>query len=328
MFRLQLLLGGAAAVLLAACSTAPAAAPTPGSQTAAALPSPPAPPPPPPAAAPAGPPQRVQDLGGGVYMLIGNGGNIGLSTGPDGAFVIDSQFPNNAEQNLAKIRELAGAGPKYVVNTHWHGDHAGGNAAFVAGGATVFAHENVRKRISGAVPTPALGGGGNAPAGPKEAWPVVTFSEGVDFHLNGETINVFKVQASHTDGDSFVHFREPDVLHMGDVFFNGRFPVIDVGSGGSVRGFLAAQKAALARVGAGTRIIPGHGELGTRADLEKSIAMLEGAIAAVQARINAGDTLEQAVAAKPLAPWSSWAWSFINEDRFTTILYTGLKAGG
>ncbi|MBI1340517.1 MBL fold metallo-hydrolase [bacterium] len=319
------LMSGAAALSLAACATAPAVVADPAPQVAAAAPA--SPPPPPPPAAPAGPPQRVQDLGGGIYMLIGNGGNIGLSVGPDGAFVIDDQFPNNADQNLAKIRELAGGGPKFVVNTHWHGDHAGGNAAFAGAGATIFAHENVRKRISGQVATPALGGSGNAPASPPEAWPVVTFTQGVDFHLNGETINVYKVQASHTDGDSFVHFREPDILHMGDVFFNGRFPVIDIGSGGSVKGFLAAQKDALTRVSATTRIIPGHGELATRADLEKSIAMLEGAIAAVQARIDAGDTLEQAVARKPLAPWSSWAWNFINEDRFTTIVYTGLKAG-
>ncbi|HEX5007544.1 MAG TPA: MBL fold metallo-hydrolase [Hyphomonadaceae bacterium] len=270
------------------------------------------------------PAPKTTDLGNGISVIFGQGGNIGVSSGPDGAFVIDDQYPNTAAANLDKIREISGGAPRYLVNTHWHGDHAGGNAAFAQAGAMIFAHENVRKRLSGEVRSLGLNGQ-PAAASPEPAWPVITFVDGVDFHLNGETIRVFKVRASHTDGDSMIHFVEPDILHMGDVFFNGLFPVIDPGSGGSVRGYLEAMKDTLKIVDADTKIIPGHGDMGTKADLEKQIAMLDGAIKAVEARIKAGDTLQQTIARKPLKPWANFAWSFIGEDAFTTTLYNGLK---
>ena len=270
------------------------------------------------------PAPKITDLGNGIQVIFGQGGNIGVSAGPDGAFVIDDQYPNTAAANLEKIRQIAGGAPRYLVNTHWHGDHAGGNAAFAQAGAMIFAHENVRKRLSGEVKSLGLNGQ-PAAASPEPAWPVVTFTDGVDFYLNGETIRVFKVRASHTDGDSMIHFMEPDILHMGDVFFNGLFPVIDPGSGGSVRGYLEAMKDTLKIVDADTKIIPGHGDMATKADLEKQIAMLDGAIKAVEARIKAGDTLQQTIAKKPLKPWANFAWSFISEDAFTTTLYNGLK---
>jgi cyclase len=270
------------------------------------------------------PAPKITDLGGGIQVIFGQGGNIGVSAGPDGAFVIDDQYPNTAAANLEKIKQISGGAPRYLVNTHWHGDHAGGNAAFAQAGAMIFAHENVRKRLSGEVKSVGLNGQ-PAAASPAPAWPVITFVDGVDFHLNGETIRVFKVRASHTDGDSMIHFVEPDILHMGDVFFNGLFPVIDPGSGGSVRGYLEAMKDTLKIVDADTKIIPGHGDMATKADLEKQIAMLDGAIKAVEARIKAGDTLQQTIAKKPLKPWAGFAWSFINEDAFTTTLYNGLK---
>jgi glyoxylase-like metal-dependent hydrolase (beta-lactamase superfamily II) len=266
----------------------------------------------------------MTDLGGGIQVIFGQGGNIGVSAGPDGAFVIDDQYPNTAAANLEKIRQISGGAPRYLVNTHWHGDHAGGNAAFAQAGAMIFAHENVRKRLSGEVKSIGLNGQ-PAAASPEPAWPVITFVDGVDFYLNGETIRVFKVRAGHTDGDSMIHFVEPDILHMGDVFFNGLFPVIDPGSGGSVRGYLEAMRDTLKIVDADTKIIPGHGDVGTKADLEKQIAMLDGAIKAIEARIKAGDSLQQTIAKKPLKPWASFAWSFISEDAFTTTLYNGLK---
>jgi glyoxylase-like metal-dependent hydrolase (beta-lactamase superfamily II) len=270
------------------------------------------------------PAPKITDLGGGIQVIFGQGGNIGVSAGPDGAFVIDDQYPNTAAANLEKIRQISGGAPRYLVNTHWHGDHAGGNAAFAQAGAMIFAHENVRKRLSGEVKSIGLNGQ-PAAASPEPAWPVITFVDGVDFHLNGETIRVFKVRAGRTDGDSMIHFVEPDVLHMGDVFFNGLFPVIDPGSGGSVRGYLEAMRDTLKIVDADTKIIPGHGDMAAKADLEKQIAMLEGAIKAVEARIKAGDTLQQTIAKKPLKPWAGFAWSFISEDAFTTTLYNGLR---
>ena len=212
--------------------------------------------------------RRSTDLGGGIQVIFGQGGNIGVSAGPDGAFVIDDQYPQYAPPPTSpRSRSSPGGAPRYLVNTHWHGDHAGGNAAFAGAGAMIFAHENVRKRLSGEVKSIGLNGQ-PAAASPEPAWPVVTFVEGVDFFLNGETIRVFKVRASHTDGDSMIHFVEPDILHMGDVFFNGLFPVIDPGSGGSVRGYLEAMKDTLRIVDDDTKIIPGHGDMATKADLE------------------------------------------------------------
>ena len=270
------------------------------------------------------PAPKTTDLGGGIHVIFGQGGNIGVSAGPDGVFVIDDQYPNTSAANLAKIKEIAGAGPRYLVNTHWHGDHAGGNAAFAEAGAMIFAHENVRKRLTGEVKSIGLDGK-PAAASPEPAWPVVTFTEGVDFFLNDEKILVSKVQASHTDGDSIVVFVEPNIIHTGDLFFNGIFPVIDLGSGGSVRGYLSAMEKVWAMADDKTRIIPGHGDMATKPDLKKQIDMLTGAIAAVEKHVKAGDSLQKTVAAKPLKPWSKFAWSFIGEDSFTTTLYNGLK---
>ncbi len=270
------------------------------------------------------PAPKTTDLGSGIHVIFGQGGNIGVSTGADGAFVIDDQYPGTAPANLEKIKALASGAPRYLVNTHWHSDHAGGNETFAKAGAMIFAHENVLKRLNATLPT--VGAGGKpAPAAPEAAWPVVTFIDGVDFHLNDETIRVMHVSASHTDGDSIVWFVEPNILHMGDLFFNGIFPVIDLNSGGSVRGYLAVMKETHARVGDTTKIIPGHGEIATKADLGRQIAMLEGAIAAVEKHVKAGDSLAKTVAAKPLKTWSKNAWSFIPEDSFATVLYNGLK---
>lgn len=271
------------------------------------------------------PAPKTVDLGSGIHVIFGQGGNIAVSAGADGIFVIDDQYPNSAPANLAKIKEIAGGAPRYLVNTHWHGDHAGGNKAFAEAGATIFAHENVRKRLTGEMKS--IGGNGQAaPAAPEPAWPVITFHDGVDFYLNDESIKVTKMRSSHTDGDSIVWFKEPNILHTGDILFNGLFPVIDLGSGGTVRGYLQAMQDINAMVDEKTRLIPGHGDMATKADLEKQIAMLDGAIKAVEARIKAGDTLQQTIAKKPLKPWAGFAWSFISEDSFTTTLYNGLKS--
>ncbi len=325
-----ILLTTVAMLALGACATAPVE--TTGPATAAAA-SPAAPATPAAPAAPAAPApntqavSRVIDLGQGVSMLMGQGGNLGLSVGADGVFMIDDQYVTNAVANLAKIEEIAKGKPKFLINTHWHFDHAGGNEVFAKAGATVFASDAVRKRLTGETVT--TGRTALAAPLPKEAWPVVTFVNGVDFHLNGQTIRAIRAPLpAHTDGDTLVYFVEADVLHTGDTYMKDRYPFVDTGSGGTQAGFIAAIKKALEIAKPTTKIIPGHGELATRADLEAALAMHEGARAAVEAQIKAGKTLEQTVAAKPLAQWTprfGGAGSFITDDAYVTVIYNELK---
>jgi len=197
---------------------------------------------------------------------------------------------------------------------------------FAKAGATVFASDNVRKRLTGELASVGPGAAGGPV--PKDAWPVVTFASGIDFHLNGQTIRAIRAPLpAHTDGDVLVYFVEADVLHTGDTYMKGWYPFVDVGSGGTQAGFIAAIKLALTIAGPNTKVIPGHGALATRADLEATLAMHEGARAAVAARIKAGDTLEKAIAAKPLAPWTpTFGGGFIKEDAYVTVIYNELKA--
>ncbi len=270
---------------------------------------------------------RVIDLGQGISMLMGAGGNLGLSVGEDGVFMIDDQFATNASANLVKIEEFAKGKPKYILNTHWHYDHAGGNAVFANAGATVFASDKVRKRISGETVTTgrqAL----TAPL-PKADYPVVTFVNGIDFHLNGQTIRAIRAPLpAHTDGDTFVYFVEADVLHTGDTYMKDRYPYVDTGSGGTQAGFIAALEKMLQVAGPNTKIIPGHGELATRADLQATLDMHKGARAAVETQVKAGKTLAQTISAKPLARWTprfGGATGFISEDAYITAIYEELK---
>jgi glyoxylase-like metal-dependent hydrolase (beta-lactamase superfamily II) len=266
---------------------------------------------------------QTVDLGAGLSMLIGTGGNLGLLTGPDGAFMIDDQYATNAQANLEKIHAMVGNAPKFLVNTHWHSDHAGGNAVFQAAGTTVFAHENVRKRLSNEIM--GVGRTRQEQPQPKIAWPVITFKEGVDFHLNGQTIHAIKVPAAHTDGDVVLHFVEADVIHTGDTYMKGRFPFIDTGSGGTLDGMIEAQQRVLKIADADTRIIPGHGDLATKADLEETNRTIIAAKAAVQKHVAAKDTLEKTIAAKPLAQWDkTYGAGFITSDQFVTVIYEEL----
>lgn len=268
---------------------------------------------------------RTVDLGSGVSMLIGAGGNLGVSVGEDGVFLIDDQFATNAEANLVKIEEFAKGKPKYLINTHWHFNHAGGNEVFGKAGATIFASDNVRKRLTGEIPSQSRG----APAvpAPKIALPVVTFVDGIDFHLNGQTIRAIRApMPAHTDGDTFVYFVEADVLHTGDTYVKDRYPFVDTGSGGMQAGFIAALEKILTVAGPNTKIIPGHGELATRADLQAALDMHKGARAAVDAQVKAGKTLEQTVAAKPLAQWTSrFGGTAGSDDSYVTVIYNELK---
>jgi cyclase len=311
---------------LTGCATTDPAAPS--AALAAAPAAPAAATPPAAAAAPAAntlPFARVNDLGQGISMLIGAGGNLGLSVGADGVFLIDDQFATNAAVNLAKIEELAKGKPKYLINTHYHGDHAGGNAVFAGAGATVFASDAVRKRLTGETVTTGRFAPATLP--PKVAWPVVTFTSGIDFHLNGQTIRAIRApMPAHTDGDTFIHFVQADVLHTGDVYTKDRFPTVDVGAGGNQAGFIAGLEKLLQIAGPNTKIIPGHGELATRADLQATFDMHKGARAAVDAQVKAGKTLEQAIAAKPLAQWTPrFGTQAGSDDTYVTIIYNELK---
>lgn len=260
-----------------------------------------------------------EDLGNGVHMLTGQGGNIGLLVGDDGVFVIDSQFAPIAAKNLAKINEIAGAAPKFLVNTHWHGDHTGGNGNF---GASIIAHENTRKRLTTQMTITRPGRESVSEPTDPALWPVITFDHKLKLHLNGQTISVFHTPDAHTDTDAMVFFEEANVLHMGDVFFKGNFPFVDVGSGGTIAGYIAAMKTAFDRCDENTKVIPGHGTLATREDIAASITMLEGVQGAVAKAIDEGMSADDAVRADILAEWNDvWGNGFINAEFMTRLAY-------
>ena len=255
------------------------------------------------------------DLGDGLYMLsTGMAGNLALLTGEDGAVMVDDQLPNTGALIEGAVVEIAGeSAPRFIVNTHWHGDHTGGYAHFAEQGSTIAAHHNIRRRLDEAdqewAQNPAI-------------LPIITFGQDLTFHMNGQTVEVVHVPNAHTDGDAFVYFREADVLHMGDVMFSGLFPYIDLSAGGSVDGYIAAMEQALAMVGEDTRIIPGHGPLSTPAELEASIAMVREASFRVRTLVEGGADLEALREAEPLADLhDDWNWGFITTDRFVQTLY-------
>ncbi|HEX2163081.1 MAG TPA: MBL fold metallo-hydrolase [Thermoanaerobaculia bacterium] len=266
----------------------------------------------------------VHPVASGVWMLQGAGGNIGVSAGDDGVFLVDDQYAPLTEKILAAIRTVSERPVRFVVNTHWHGDHTGGNENLGKAGAVIVAHHNVRERMSTEQFMERFGE--TVPASPHAALPVITFAEGVTFHLNGDTLEVVHLPAGHTDGDSAVIWEEADVIHAGDLFFNGMYPFIDLGSGGSIDGMIAAIEVLLERAGDGTRIVPGHGPLATRADLAAYHAVLEGARARVAALIAEGRSREEVLAADPTAEWNEkWGGGFIDAEAFAGTIYDSLK---
>jgi glyoxylase-like metal-dependent hydrolase (beta-lactamase superfamily II) len=262
--------------------------------------------------------------GQGVWMLTGAGGNIGVSAGEDGVFLIDDQYAPLTERIRAAVAKINGKPVRFVLNTHWHGDHTGGNENLGQAGALIVAHENVRQRMS--VDQFMERFGRNVPASPAAALPVVTYNDAVTFYLNGDEIHAFHVPPAHTDGDSMIHFKKANVLHMGDVFFNGGYPFIDLGSGGNALGILEAVEQALELADGETKIIPGHGPLTDRAGLVAYRDMLRGSIDKVEALAAEGKSLEEVQAAKPTATFDeAWGGGFIGPDDFVAEIYQSLS---
>ena len=257
----------------------------------------------------------------GTHMLTGAGGNIVASAGDDGVFIIDDQYAPLSDRIRAAVGKLSDKPLRFVVNTHWHGDHTGGNENMGKAGAVIVAHDNVRKRMS----IEQLLLGEKVPAAPGVALPVVTFATDLTLHLNGDTVHVRHVAHAHTDGDALVKFEKANVLHMGDVYFNGLYPFIDAGSGGSIGGLLAAVDSGIALSDATTIVVPGHGPVSNRAGLTAYGAMLKGyrdRIAALKAE---GKTLDQVIAAKPTAATDeALGKTFIKPEQFVTFIYETL----
>jgi glyoxylase-like metal-dependent hydrolase (beta-lactamase superfamily II) len=259
-------------------------------------------------------------VAGSVHMLQGAGGNIGVSVGADGILIVDDQFAPLADKIRAALKKLGEGKLRYVLNTHWHGDHTGSNAQFGVE-ASIIAHDNVRKRLSGEI-KPASG---SATPAPKEALPVITFDQSLSVHFNGEEIRAIHYPRGHTDGDSIIFFTGSNVVHMGDDFFNGMFPYIDLGSGGDVEGYERNVAAAITRIPPGAKIIPGHGPLATIDDLKAFHAMLVETIGIIRQRIKAGKTLEQIQTEGLPDKWKSWGSGFINTRTWINIVHQSLS---
>ncbi len=267
---------------------------------------------------------KVEDVSDGLYMLVGQGGNIGVSTGPDGVFVIDDQYAPLSDKILAAIRSRQEGPVHFVINTHWHGDHTGGNEIFGGAGAVIVAHDNVRARMSVDQFMEAFGR--RVPAAPRGALPVITFSDRLTFHWNGDEITAVHVASAHTDGDAIIHFRKANVVHMGDTYFSGTYPFIDTGSGGSIDGVISAAEIGLGFIDDDTSIIPGHGPLSRRSELMGYRDMLVSVRAAVQELIEAGMTRDEIIAAKPTAALDAdWGGGFMQPDQWVGIVYDSLQ---
>jgi cyclase len=270
---------------------------------------------------------KVTKVSGNIYMLEGAGGNIGASVGEDGIVIVDDQFAPLADKIQAALKDLGITNKpvRFVINTHYHGDHTGGNEPFNNAGSTLIAHDNVRKRLESG----GTAGNGSSikmevkPAS-KAALPIITFQHDVTVHLNGEDIRALHFPSGHTDGDSIIFFPKNNVVHMGDDFVRYGFPFIDVASGGSVQGMIEAMEKTTAQLPADVKVIPGHGALSNLDDVRAYTKMLKETSAAVQKALDEHKTLDQMKQAKILAPWEKFSGNFINSDAFIETLYNSL----
>lgn len=254
---------------------------------------------------------KATHVAGSIYMLTGAGGNIGVSAGPDGILIVDDQFAPLADKIEAALKELNPGNVKFVINTHFHGDHTGGNARFGKQG-TIIAQSNVRKHLGG------------KPGDSKPELPVITFDETLSVHFNGEEIQLEHVPHAHTDSDTVIHFTGSNVVHFGDTFFSGLYPNIDLRAGGDVRGYIRHVEQAIKDTSADAKLIPGHGPLSTVEDLKKFHEMLVETSGIVQQAIDSGKTLDQVKAEGLPEKWKSWDTPIIPQNSWLEILYRGL----
>jgi glyoxylase-like metal-dependent hydrolase (beta-lactamase superfamily II) len=267
---------------------------------------------------------KAEKVGGSVYVLTGRGGNIGVSVGEDGVFLVDDQYAPLTDKVKAAVATISDKPIRFLLNTHWHGDHTGGNENLGKAGVVIVAHENVRRRMS--VEQFLKVFNDKVPASPKAALPIVTFTDAVTFHMNEDRVRCFHVPPAHTDGDTVVHFERADVVHMGDLFFNGMYPFIDVDSGGSFEGVIAAADKVAAMLGRDTKIIPGHGPVAGRAALAAYREMLVKVRDRVKPLVAAGKTLEQVKAAAPTRDLdATWGQGFMKPDVWIGIVYESLN---
>jgi glyoxylase-like metal-dependent hydrolase (beta-lactamase superfamily II) len=268
---------------------------------------------------------KVTKVAGSVYMLEGAGGNIGASVGDDGIVVVDDQYAPLAEKIQAALKGITDKPVRFIINTHYHGDHTGGNAYFQKQ-APIIAHDNVRKRLESGG---RAGNGGSvhidAKPAAKEALPIITFDHDVTVHLNGEDIRALHFPAGHTDGDSIIFFPKSNVVHMGDDFVTYGFPFIDVESGGSIDGMIDGVEKAIAQLPTDVKIIPGHGPVSNLDDVRAYLAMLNATREAVAMQMKDGKTVDQMKQAKILEPWKKYSGEFISADAFIETLYNSLS---
>ena len=262
---------------------------------------------------------------GNIYMLQGQGGNIGVSMGTDGVFLVDDQYAPLTDKIISAIAKIGGKEIRFIINTHWHGDHVGGNETIGKTGAVIIAHENVRKRMSTEQVIKFFDI--KVPPSPNSALPVVTFTKDINVHQNGEKISISHLKNAHTDGDAVVYFEKSNVVHTGDIYFAGMYPFIDTSSRGSIDGVISGVKHILAIIDEDTKVIPGHGPLSNTKELRNYLKMLENVRERIQNLISQGKSLQEIQNSNPTKDFdSTWGKGFLNADRFIEIVYEDLSS--